>query len=114
MPFPLKFQSLIETNANEVEAPDHVWLAYAVCALTPDACGWGGWMIEAAFRASAGHHPTATGDRLLKATDEQICPRCGRATFRTGVAMRFVPSADQTPRLREEIDYVVAPIEYTD
>ena len=42
MSFPLKFQSLIEPNANDVEAPDYVWLAYAVCALTPDACGWAG------------------------------------------------------------------------
>ena len=114
MSFTRKFQQLIETTAGEVEAPDYVWLAYAVCALTPDACGWGGWMVEAAFKASADHHPTATGDRLLSAADEQVCPRCGRATFRTGVALRLVPSADQTPPLREGADYDVAPIEYTD
>jgi len=114
MSFPRKFRSLIEASPDSVEAPDYVWLVYAVCACTPDACGWGGWMIEAAFKQSSVRHPTGTGDRLLSAVDEQRCPRCGRETYRTGVALRVEPSSDQTPVEVEGRDYDVAPIEYVD
>jgi hypothetical protein len=112
MTFPAKFRHLIERTVDEVEAPDYVWLAYAVCAVTADACGWEGWMLETALRGDGRKHPTGTGDRLLSAADEQVCPRCGRRTFRTGVAIRLEPSADQSRPLRAGIDYEVAPIEY--
>jgi len=112
MGLPAKFRHLIERTSAEVESPDYVWLAYAVCALTKEACGWEGWMIEAAFRRDGQKHPTGTGDRLLSAADEQVCPRCGRGTFITEVTLRVEPSVDQSTRLRAGIDYEVVPIEY--
>jgi hypothetical protein len=113
MAFPAKFRHLIERTAAEVEKPDYVWLSYAVCAVTAEACGWEGWTIEAAFRRDGKKHPTGTGDRLVRAADEQICPRCGRQTFRTEVELRVEPSADQSPpHGRAGIDYEVVPIEY--
>jgi len=113
MPFPAKFRHLLELTADEVEMPDYVWLSYAVCAVTADACGWGGWTIEAAFRRDGLKHATGTGDRVVSALDEQICPRCGRETFRTEVELRMEPSADQSPvHGRPGIDYEVAPMEY--
>ena len=112
MPFPPQFRHLLELSAADVEASDYVWLVYAVCAVTPDACGWGGWMIEAAFKHDAARHPTGTGDRPLSAVDEQVCPRCGRATFRTGVTLRLEPSPEQEPPRRAGTDDTVSPIEY--
>jgi hypothetical protein len=109
MSFPRKFRHLIETELTDVEAPDYVWLVYAVCALSADACGWGGWMIEAAFKRTGEAHPTATGDKLLSAVDEQVCPRCGRETYRTGAAVRLAPSQEQDPPLRPGVDYEVLP-----
>ena len=92
MPLPRKFAHLLEIERGDVEAPDYLWLAYAVCALSAEGCGWGGWTIEAAFKADGREHPTGTGDRVLPAVDEQVCPRCGRGTFRTGATLRVVPS----------------------
>jgi len=112
MPFPAKFRHLIERTAAEVESPDYVWLAYAVCAVTTEGCGWEGWMIEAAFRRDGAKHPTGTGDRLVNAANEQTCPRCGRETFRTEVALRLEPSTDQSPPSRLGIDHEVAPTEF--
>jgi len=114
MPFPRKFQRLIETTAADVEAPDYLWLTYAVCAVDKASCGWGGWMIEGAFKRSAQRHATGTGYGLVSAVDSQICPSCGGETFRTAVSLRVEPSVDQRPPVREGIDYAVAPIEYED
>lgn len=114
MAFPAKFRHLIERTAADVESPDYVWLAYAVCAVTTEGCGWEGWMIESAFRRDGTNYPTSTGDRRVSAMDEQICPRCGRQTFRTEVALRLEPSVDQAPPRRPGIDYEAAPIEYED
>jgi hypothetical protein len=111
MAFPAKFRHLLELTAADLEMPDYLWLTYAVCAVTAEGCGWGGWMIEAAFYRDGQKHPTGTGDRLLSAVDEQVCPRCGRETFST-VDLRVEPSADQSKRLRPGIDYEVIPIEY--
>src|SRR5437762_656207 len=99
MRFPRKFRRLLEIERGDVEEPDYVWLAYAVCALSPEACGWGGWTIEAAFKETAERHATATGDRALPAAQDQLCPNCGGDTFRTGAVLRLAPSADQTPPL---------------
>lgn len=111
MSFPRKFAPLLEIERGDVEAPDYVWLVYAVCAVSPVGCGWGGWMIEVAFKITGERHATGTGDKALSAMDEQVCPRCGRQTFRTGASLRVVPSDDQ----REPGgDYETAPIEYED
>jgi hypothetical protein len=114
MAFPRKFQHLLEIELGDVETPDYVWLVYAVCAVTAEGCGWGGWMIEGAFQRSEERHPTGTGDRLLPAMDEQVCPRCGRETFRTGTQIRFEPSPDQSQPWQPGRDYEVVPIEYED
>ncbi|MCW3061864.1 MAG: hypothetical protein JWQ02_3685 [Capsulimonas sp.] len=114
MPFPRKFQSLLEIERGDVAVPDYVWMAYAVCAVTKEGCGWGGWMIEAAFQKSRVRHPTITGDALLPAADEQRCPVCGRETFRTGASVRMVPSEDQNLPREPGVDYEVAPTEYED
>lgn len=114
MAFPRKFQSLLEIEQSDVPAPDYVWLVYAVCAVSDEACGWGGWMIEAAFQIGNGNQPTATGDALIPSQDGQVCPRCGLETFRTGASVRMVPSEDQTLPLVPGTDYAVVPIEYMD
>lgn len=114
MPFPRKFQGLLEIERGDVPIPDYVWLVYAICALSDDACGWGGWMIEAAFQSGDGGYPTATGDALLPAVDQQVCPCCGRETFRTGASVRMVPSEDQRLPQEPGADYEVTPIDYGD
>jgi len=114
MPFPLKFKKLIETDLKDVEAPDYIWLNYAVCACDTDSCGWGGWIIEAAYKIlGEKEFPTGTGDSLLNADYRQVCPRCGKGLFRTGASVRYTPSADQTPvHGMPGIDYDVAEIQY--
>lgn len=62
-------------------------------------------MIEAAFQSGGGGHPTSTGDALLPSLDEQVCPRCGRETFRTGASRRMVPSDDQRLPREPGVDY---------
>ncbi|BDI30732.1 hypothetical protein CCAX7_27830 [Capsulimonas corticalis] len=111
MPFPRKFQSLLEIERGDVTIPDYVWLVYAVCAVTKDSCGWGGWMVESAFQNDGGQS-TSTGDILLPTMDEQRCPICGRETFRTGASVRMAPTQDQRLPRKPGVDYAVAPIEY--
>jgi hypothetical protein len=112
MPLPRKLKHLIELELKDVETPDYVWLTYAVCAVEKDACGWGGWMIEAAFKKTGTKHPTGTGDKVLSAVMDQVCPRCGKTTFRTAASLRLVPSEDQTPP--ETTNCECLPIEYED
>lgn len=114
MSFPRKFKDLLEIERGDVEEPDYAWLVYAVCGVSDEGCGWGGWMIEAAFKITSEDHPTGTGDKCLSAVDEQICPRCGHVTFRTGASLRMVPSVDQKPPLVKGVDYESAAIEYHD
>jgi hypothetical protein len=75
MAFPRKFQNLLEIERGDVPNPDYV------CAISPHACGWGGWMIEAAFQNGDGGHPTTT-TRLRR----QGCARSGSANS-TGPAI---------------------------
>lgn len=68
-----------------------------------------GWMLEAALIKTGKNEKCSP----LSATDEQVCPRCGRQTFRTGATLKFIPSEDQTHPLGVPgVDYEVAPIEY--
>ena len=97
MSLPPHQRPLRDRTLADVEPPDYLWLTYAVCAVEPAACGWGGWMIEAAFKRDDQHHATGTGDRLLPAADVQRCPRCGCETYRTAATFRLEPSADQQP-----------------
>ena len=106
MPFPEKFRELLETQPDAVTKPSHVWVTYAVCATEDASCGWGGWMLEAAFAGESSER------RTLASASEQQCPRCGRETFRTAASFRFDLSADQEPVRREGVDYVSRPLEY--
>lgn len=88
MGFNKKFKHLLELELKDVEVPDYVIMTYAVCAVEREACGWGGWMIEAAFkRTEKKDWPTGTGDKLVETFDLQLCPRCGRETFRTDASI---------------------------
>jgi len=87
----------MDLTLQDLETPDYAWLTYAVCVLTEDACGWGGWILEGVFKKTGERHATGTGDKLLPGgDDEQICPRCGRTLFRTEASIRMIPSEDQT------------------
>jgi hypothetical protein len=114
MPFPRKFKQLLELKLKDIEAPDYVLLTYAVCACEKDSCGWGGWMIEAAFKKDTKKHLNSTGDKVLSAVMDQVCPVCGKDTFRTEASIKLIPSNDQTKVLIEGRDYESIPIEYED
>ena len=110
MTLPPRLRALRDRTLADVEVPDYAWLTWAACAVAPDACGWEGWMLEAAFRRDGQRHATGTGDRLIAAADAQACPRCGRETFRTAASVRVEPSVDQRPvHGRAALDYDVAP-----
>jgi hypothetical protein len=102
MPFPKKFKNLLETKRGQIEEPTSAWITYAVCGVEKDSCGWGGWILESAKGAS-GELPSFT---------DQICPSCGKETFRTKVSIKFEPSKDQTRDLIEGRDYDVVPMQY--
>ena len=108
MGFPRKFKELLEIEPCDVDRPDEAWLTYAVCATEKDSCGWGGWMLEDIRKNADGKDSSL----VLPAFCEQVCPRCGKETFRTGATLKFVPSSDQTGRLVAGVDYEELPIEY--
>jgi hypothetical protein len=84
--------------------------------MTDDACGWGGWILEALYKKTGEHHATGTGDEALSMADEdQICPQCGRTLFRTSASIRMERSADQTPvHGQAGVDYEVSEMRYDD
>ena len=102
MAFPRKHKALLETKREQVEEPETVWLAYAVCGIDTDSCGWGGWILESAEAA----------DRQLPAYTLQVCPSCNKELFRTEVVNKYHKSKDHTPKLVPGIDYELVPIEY--
>ena len=114
MAFPRKFKEQLEKGIDDVKSPDYIYLVYSVCCTEEDSCGWEGWMLESAYRKSTEKHATLTGDEILEASDDQICPRCGKTTFRTDATLKFTRSKDQSSRLVAGVDYEVAPLEYTD
>jgi hypothetical protein len=86
MAYPRRFKHLLEATLEDVPIPDDVWLVFAVCATTSDSCGWGGWTLESA---------TQVGSRV-QAYAEQICPTCGKPTFRTLTRVQYSVAADQS------------------
>jgi predicted RNA-binding Zn-ribbon protein involved in translation (DUF1610 family) len=115
MALPRKFKHLLELKLKDVETPDYVWITYAVCAMEKDSCRWAGWMIECALKKSKRKkYPTSTGDKLLPAMMDQVCPRCGKTLWRTAASVRMVPSEDQERALVEGRDYTCLPIRYED
>jgi len=107
MAIPKKFKHLIETKLQDVEVPDYIWLTYAVCAMERESCGWAGWMIEVAYKKTEEKYPTRTGEKVLPAMMDQVCPRCGRTTFRTAASIQMVPSGEPS---RPDVECL--PIEY--
>ena len=79
----LPFAHLMDLEPEDVLLPNYAVLAYAVCAMEQESCGWGGWILESVLRATNEAHYFGTGDMPLPAYSRQICPRCGRVTFRT-------------------------------
>jgi hypothetical protein len=116
MAYPAKYRHLLELTLKDMETPDYAWLTYAVCAVTKDACGWSGWILETVFKRTGEHHATGTGDKALPHVDEmQTCPQCGRALFRTSASVRMELSADQTPvHGQAGVDYEANDIRYED
>jgi RNA polymerase subunit RPABC4/transcription elongation factor Spt4 len=111
MGFPIKFKELLEIEKKDVEKPEEAWLTYAVCATEQNSCGWGGWMLEAVWKKTSDKRK----NQFLTANDEEVCPRCGRETYRTGASYRFVISPDQTPiGAVPGVDFEITPIEFED
>ena len=109
MGFPRKFKDLLEITLECVEKPDYAFLTYAVCACEADSCGWGGWILEGAFKDD----PTRQEwERALPGDYTQRCPNCGKDTFRTEATVELRPAEDQS-RVEIGTDNV-AEIEYED
>ncbi|MCC6952980.1 MAG: hypothetical protein IT290_02565 [Deltaproteobacteria bacterium] len=111
---PMKFRELVDIELSDVEQPDTVWLANAACALTEDACGWSGWILDGVFKTKgSGGGAENSAATNLPSPDDQICPRCGKALFRTGVDLKFSTADDQS-RTFELSAYETEPIEFID
>jgi hypothetical protein len=106
MPFPKKFKERLELTRKDVKIPSEVWIVYAVCGCEKDSCGWEGWMIESANLKSA------DDEVALPCIDEQICPNCGKALFRTDTQIKMRYSEDQSDRFIPGVDFEISPIEY--
>ena len=102
MAFPLKFKSILETTAKDIELPKTAWVTYSVCAVEQDSCAWAGWILESI---------KGVNGELIVDTDH-TCPNCGKSMFRTAVSIKMEPSSDQTPDLVPGQDYKVTPMEY--
>lgn len=105
MPFPEKFRALIELREGQVTIPDYVWLSYALCALDEDSCGWGGWIIESAWKTI-----NENREEEVKADTEQRCPVCGKQVFRTEVEKQFRFNPEAGPKI--DYPYETVPIKF--
>ncbi len=95
MPFPEKFRSLILLAEDQVIVPDFLWLAYAVCAVEKDSCGWRGWIIEDAWKTGL-----SGGEKIhAQIESSQKCPDCGRPMYRTGIEKRYALDGSAGPKL---------------
>lgn len=113
MSFPKKSRPLLETELSDLDRPDYAWLTYAACAVTPQACGWAGWILESIFRHVGQPDAGTAKDELLPGDYRYKCPRCGRQLFRTAATLRFDRSSDQRhPHGEPGIDYKEKPMEY--
>jgi hypothetical protein len=109
MAFPRKFQALLEIEKEDMPPPKHLWLVWAVCGCSADACGWQGWILEGAFSTS---EPTVGPTYLVPGSYESSCPMCHRELFRTAAAYRFDVSSTQIQPLIPGIDYKTTSIEF--
>lgn len=77
-------------TADDLKVPDYAVLTFAVCTVSDDGCGWGGWLLEGVFEISSEKNGLMrNGDHGLSTADKQICPRCGETLFRTDSAQVF-------------------------
>lgn len=106
MKLPKRFETLIESGPGEV--PDFCWLAFAVCALGENPCGWSGWILDGVFRSVVGEQARDDSRVSLPSSDSQTCPSCGGTLFRTGHDVRMDRSASQDKRLKLGTDYDLA------
>lgn len=114
MSFPRKFRKQLEQTLEDVQKPDYLWLAYSVCGVANDSCGWEGWVTDGIFQTTTERYPTGTGDKLLPEMGHD-CPKCGKPLFRTSAALRFDVSDDQrSPHGEPGKDYRVTQIDYED
>lgn len=86
-----RFRVAIEDGPGEF--PRYAFVVFAVCAVDPAACGWGGWILDGVFAGHRETDATATRDALLPGDYSQRCPRCGLTLFRTAFERRM----DVTP-----------------
>jgi len=91
----LDVERLQNLKLEDVEVLDYAYLTFATCSTNSDGCGWSGWIIEAAFKASDSKHNTYTGDKLLNADYSQKCPKCDGLLFRTEVSCRLDKAKEQ-------------------
>ena len=92
MPFPEKFRALIEVREDQVTIPA---LAILRCLRgRRGACGWGGWIIESAWKTMG-----ESSKEAVKADTEQRCPVCGKQVFRTEVEKQFRFNPDAGPKM---------------
>ncbi len=95
-------KSLEEIEAADVTAPDYAVLTFAVCTLSENACGWGGWLLEGAFAISEAKSGILwNGDNPMPAVTLQICPNCRGELFRTDTAQVY--RLEGLPSLRTDL-----------
>ena len=86
---PETIMRLQDTENGEVISPSYIILTYSVCALDEKSCAWRGWLLEGAFEVTGKTHNSGTGDRVVAAVTNQICPNCGKQLFRTIVQRHY-------------------------
>ena len=89
-----KLKELEDISITDVQPPDSAFLTFAVCTDGVDACGWGSWLLEAAFAATGDPRFFRSGSFVVPAVTSQICPRCGKVLFRTLAQHRFNRSTE--------------------
>src|SRR5262249_27748635 len=104
---PKKYKHLLELTKSDLVTPHHVWIAFFVCAIYKESCGWGGWMIDSVFSTAQENPP----DGLLASDSLPMCPKCGRQLAGT-VTWRLDRAENQYPRMKEGVDYTVEPATY--
>jgi predicted RNA-binding Zn-ribbon protein involved in translation (DUF1610 family) len=76
-------RKLRDKKLDHSDWPDYVTVSHAVCAVDETGCGWSGFLLEAAFKKDGAVHNSGTGDLVVPAITNQICPNCGSTVYRT-------------------------------
>ena len=74
---------LLETPLDRIDWPDYVIVSHAVCAVDETGCGWSDFLLEGAFQRDGDIHNSGTGDLVVPAITNQVCPNCGGTVYRT-------------------------------